>query len=160
MLRNLLQLLILFCISQTFFNKHTIAQSHVQTDKALFSLLSSEQTGISFENKVPVYERMNVLISQYHYNGGGVAVGDINNDGLADIFFVQNFGPDKLYLNKGNLQFEDISEKAGIQGRMSWETGAVMVDVNHDGWTDIYVSRSGLLRARTIQICCISIREI
>lgn len=109
-----------------------------------FTQLSASQTGVTFSNEVPVYEFMNVLISQYHYNGGGVALGDVNNDGLADLFFVKNFGPDKLYLNKGNMEFEDISAAAGIQGFQSWETGVTMVDINCDGWTDIYVCRSGL----------------
>ena len=109
-----------------------------------FTLLPASQTGVDFSNEVPVYEQMNVLLSQYHYNGGGVAIGDVNNDGLSDLFFVKNFGADKLYLNKGNFQFEDISKAAGIEGFQSWETGVTMVDINQDGWTDIYVSRSGL----------------
>lgn len=109
-----------------------------------FTQLPSTKTGVSFSNDVPVYEFMNVLISQYHYNGGGVAIGDLNNDGLDDLFFVRNFGPDKLYLNKGNMEFEDISVQAGIQGFQSWETGVTFVDINCDGWTDIYVCRSGL----------------
>lgn len=109
-----------------------------------FTRLSSTQTGVTFSNDVPVYEFMNVLISQYHYNGGGVAIGDFNNDGLADLFFVKNFGPDKLYLNRGNMEFDDISAEAGVQGFQSWETGVSLVDINCDGWTDIYVCRSGL----------------
>lgn len=109
-----------------------------------FSLLPASQTGIDFANEIPVYEKMNVLISQYHYNGGGVAIGDVNKDGLSDVFLVKNFGADKLYLNKGNFQFEDVSKAAGIEGSESWETGVTMVDINADGWLDIYVCRSGL----------------
>ena len=109
-----------------------------------FTQLPATHTGVTFSNDVPVYEFMNVLISQYHYNGGGVAIGDVNNDGREDLFFIKNFGPDKLYLNKGKMQFEDITAAAGVQGFQSWETGVTMVDVNCDGWTDIYVCRSGL----------------
>ena len=110
----------------------------------LFTRMSSEETGITFVNQVPVYEKMNVLISQYHYNGGGVAIGDLNQDGLQDLFFVRNFGPDQLYLNQGNFQFKEVAKAAGVEGYMSWETGVTLVDINHDGKTDIYVSRSGL----------------
>ncbi len=108
-----------------------------------FTLLDSTVTGINFVNSVPSYEQMNVLVSQYHYNGGGVAIGDINQDGLPDLFLNANFGPDRLYLNKGGFTFEDISRQAGIEGNMSWETGVNMVDINNDGFLDIYVCRSG-----------------
>ncbi len=110
-----------------------------------FQLLPSSATNIRFTNWVEPTARMNVFISPYFYNGGGVAVGDINNDGLSDIFFVANFGPDKLYLNKGNMIFEDISLSANVIGVKSWETGVTMCDINNDGWLDIYVSRSGLM---------------
>jgi hypothetical protein len=113
-------------------------------NQANFTLIPSNESGVTFKNEVPVYEHMNVLISQYHYNGGGVAIGDVNNDGLSDIFLVRNFGPDKLYLNKGNFQFEDISKAAKVEGFRVWETGVTMVDINNDGWLDIYVCRSGL----------------
>ncbi|MDN5213742.1 VCBS repeat-containing protein [Fulvivirgaceae bacterium BMA12] len=110
-----------------------------------FQLLPSSVTNIRFTNWVEPTARMNVFISPYFYNGGGVAVGDINNDGLSDIFFVANFGPDKLYLNKGDMIFEDISLSANVIGVKSWETGVTMCDINNDGWLDIYVSRSGLM---------------
>ena len=108
-----------------------------------FTLLDNAETGLTFTNQVPSFEQMNVLISQYHYNGAGVAIGDLNNDGLPEIFLNANFGPDKLFLNKGNLKFEDISDKSGVQGTMSWETGINMIDINNDGFLDIYVCRSG-----------------
>ena len=111
--------------------------------RPLFTLLDNQETGLNFVNEVPSFEQMNVLISQYHYNGAGVSIGDLNNDGLPEIFVNANFGPDKLFLNKGNLQFEDISKKAGIEGTMSWETGVNMVDINNDGFLDLFVCRSG-----------------
>ncbi|MDN5202183.1 VCBS repeat-containing protein [Fulvivirgaceae bacterium BMA10] len=110
-----------------------------------FQLLPSSKTNIQFTNWVKPTGEMNVFISPYFYNGAGVAIGDINNDGLPDIFFVANFGPDKLYLNKGNMVFENISLSAGVIGTKSWETGVTMVDINNDGWLDIYVCRSTLM---------------
>lgn len=95
-----------------------------------------------------VYEDLehSIINYIYYYNGGGVASGDINGDGLPDLFFVSNMGDNKLFLNKGNLNFEDISEKAGISGNSSWNTGVTMVDINNDGLLDIYVCAvSGLL---------------
>lgn len=112
--------------------------------QVLFSKVPSDRSGIKFQNTLTNYEKFNVFTSQYFYNGGGVAVGDINNDGLPDIFFTANHGPDKLYLNRGNLRFEDITQQAGVQGTVSWETGVAMSDINNDGWLDIYVSKSGL----------------
>ncbi|WP_417363413.1 VCBS repeat-containing protein [Galbibacter sp.] len=105
----------------------------------LFSNPSAQDTGIDFINTLTENDQMNILDYLYFYNGGGVAIGDINNDGLADIFFTSNQEKNKLYLNKGNLQFEDISGSAGIQGNSTWNTGAIMGDVNGDGLLDIYV---------------------
>src|SRR5215217_7104065 len=106
----------------------------------LFESLSSAKTHISFTNKLEKKERFNILYYLYYYNGGGVAIGDINNDGLSDIYFTANSkGHNKLYLNKGNFEFEDITPKAGVAGTSDWCTGVTMADVNGDGKLDIYV---------------------
>jgi hypothetical protein len=112
----------------------------------LFELLTPKQTNIKFGNHINETENANVLAYEYFYNGGGVAVGDINNDGLEDIFLVSNMGENKLYLNTGNLQFKDITNEGGkeLSGRPGgWKTGVTMADVNGDGWLDIYVCYSG-----------------
>ncbi len=109
----------------------------------LFQLLKPEETGIDFINNVVDGETFNILTYRNFYNGGGVAIGDINNDSLPDIYFTSNQGKNKLYLNKGNLQFEDITAKAGVAGIMDWSTGVTMADVNADGFLDIYVCNSG-----------------
>src|SRR5471030_3011511 len=109
-------------------------------DTTLFTLLPGSETGIHFENKIQDTDTLNILDYLYYYNGGGVAIGDINNDGLPDIYFTSNQGSNKLYLNKGNFQFEDITEKAGVQGKGNWKTGVTIADVNGDGLLDIYVS--------------------
>ncbi|MCH7887178.1 MAG: VCBS repeat-containing protein [Candidatus Marinimicrobia bacterium] len=109
----------------------------------LLTLLSPEHTNIHFNNRLPEFSEINILSYRYFYNGGGVAIGDINNDNLPDIYFTGNLVPNKLYLNKGNLQFEDITEKAGLEGKRGWTTGVTMVDINADGFLDIYVCRSG-----------------
>ena len=108
-----------------------------------FSLVASEQSNITFSNKVENQKDFNIFKYRNFYNGGGVAIGDINNDGLPDIYFTANMGENKLYLNKGNWVFEDISEAAGVQGNKPWSTGVVMVDINQDGLLDIYVSNAG-----------------
>jgi hypothetical protein len=109
----------------------------------LFSLLSSKQTGIDFNNVIVESNAQNVLAYEYMYNGGGVAIGDINNDGLEDIFFTANLKANKLYLNQGNFAFKDITKAANVGGRKDWKTGVTMVDINGDGWLDIYVCYSG-----------------
>lgn len=107
----------------------------------LFKQVNSSVTDIDFVNKVEGGPHLNLLYYLYFYNGGGVAVGDINNDGLTDLYFTANSkGNNKLYLNKGNFQFEDITEKAGVAGSSDWCTGVTMADVNGDGFLDIYVS--------------------
>ncbi|MDZ7606990.1 MAG: VCBS repeat-containing protein [Cyclobacteriaceae bacterium] len=117
-------------------------------DSALFTLLSSKETHVDFVNKVDDQEDFNVLKYRNYYNGGGVALGDINNDGLVDIYFTANMESNKLYLNKGNFVFEDITEKAGVAGSKPWSTGVTMADVNGDGWLDIYVCNSGDVSAQ------------
>ena len=107
----------------------------------LFTNLPSAKTNISFSNTLENKPLLNILYYLYYYNGAGVSVGDINNDGLVDIYFAANSkGHNKLYLNKGNFQFEDITEKAKVAGSADWCTGVTMADVNGDGYLDIYVS--------------------
>lgn len=108
---------------------------------ALFQLM--ENTGIEFSNDIHDTKDFNIFSYRNFYNGGGVAIGDINNDGLADVFFTANMKSNKLYLNKGNFQFEDITEKAGFTNKGKWGTGVVFVDINSDGWLDIYVCNAG-----------------
>ncbi len=110
-----------------------------------FVLLPPDSTGVDFTNKVPETPELNVLLYQYLHNGAGVSVGDINNDGLDDLFFTQNFGPNHLYLNLGDLKFKEIGREAGIGGKKGWSTGTTLVDINADGLLDIYVCRSGNL---------------
>lgn len=108
----------------------------------LFTSLSHKRTGIEFKNVIQDSETFNVLDYGYLYNGGGVSLGDVNNDGLPDIFFSGNLIKSKLYLNKGNFGFEDITDKAGVTCGGSWNTGVTMVDINGDGFLDIYVCSS------------------
>ena len=110
---------------------------------ALYTLLSPESTGIDFENRITDQAEFNIFNYRNFYNGGGVAIGDINNDQLPDIFFVSNMDSNRLYLNKGNFQFEDITRSAGVWGNMTWSTGVTMADVNNDGLLDIYLCNSG-----------------
>ncbi len=106
----------------------------------LFESVPAAQSGINFINKNEDTDSLNILDYLYYYNGAGVAVGDINNDGLPDLYFASNSNGNKLYLNKGNFVFEDITAKAGVAGHADWTTGVTMADVNNDGWLDIYVS--------------------
>jgi len=111
-------------------------------DVSLF-VLKDSSIGISFENTLNYTEDFNPYIYRNFYNGGGVAIGDINNDGLEDIYFTGNMVDNKLYLNKGNWQFEDITLKAGVSCPGVWSTGVTFVDINGDGFLDIYVCKSG-----------------
>ena len=115
----------------------------------LFSLMPASLTHADFTNHLDYDEQLknkfNIYTYRNFYNGGGVALGDINNDGLIDIFMTANMGPNSLYLNKGGFVFEDISDRAGIEGEDQWSTGVSIADVNGDGWADIYVCNSGNL---------------
>jgi hypothetical protein len=108
----------------------------------LFTKISSSSSNINFKNLLIEDDEFNVLSYPYFYNGGGVAVGDINNDGLIDVFFTGNMVKNRLYLNKGNMKFEDITPTSTVADKQGWCTGATMADVNADGWLDIYVCRS------------------
>src|SRR6516225_8028451 len=112
----------------------------------LFTL--EQNTGIDFNNKVTDGQLENGFTYRNYYNGGGVAIGDLNNDGLPDVFFTSNMGENKLYLNKGDFKFKDITATSGIKQDSMWSTGVVMVDINHDGWLDIYVCNAGHMKDR------------
>ena len=121
----------------------TFVTSCKKKEQTFFESLGSSKTNIDFVNKLENRDMFNILYYLYYYNGGGVAIGDINKDGLPDIYFTANSkGKNKLYLNKGDFVFEDITEKAGVQGTADWCSGVTMADVNGDGYVDIYVSAS------------------
>lgn len=111
--------------------------------QGLFESQSSRKTGVRFQNALKEDNINNILRYEYFYNGGGVAVGDINNDGLDDIYFTGNMVSNKLYLNQGDFKFKDITKEAGVSGKNTWTTGVTMVDINGDGLLDIYVCYSG-----------------
>jgi len=142
-IRLLILATILFSFTNCTDTKKSAAQEGGQLPQ--FSLISNTQTHIDFENKMEENLYFNFINYPYVYNGGGVAVGDINNDGLEDVYFTSNVGSNKLYLNKGDFTFEDITEKATVEDDKGWSTGVSMVDINHDGWLDIYVCKSGSL---------------
>lgn len=106
----------------------------------LFELLPPETTGVTFVNELPETPEFNIINYLNYYNGGGVAAGDIDGDGLPDLYFTSNLGPDRLYRNKGDFRFEDISQRAGVGEAPGWTTGVTMADVNGDGHLDIHVS--------------------
>ncbi len=123
--------------------QETQTQEKIESKNSLFQLKDPAITGINFKNKIVENLDINVIRYDYMYNGAGVGIGDFNNDGLKDIYFTGNQVDDRLYLNKGDFKFEDISAKAGIQKFHGWSTGVNVIDVNKDGWDDIYVCRSG-----------------
>lgn len=109
----------------------------------LFKQVPNNESGINFANILKESPTLNIISYEYFYNGGGVGLGDFNNDGLIDIYFSGNMQPGKLYLNKGNFKFEDITSKAGVKGKKGWKTGVSVADVNGDGFLDIYLCYSG-----------------
>jgi hypothetical protein len=110
--------------------------------KTLFISLASSETGITFNNIIVENDSINPLDVENMYNGGGVGVGDFNNDGLQDLFFSGNLVSNKLYLNTGDLEFDDITDEAGLTTKDKWSRGVAVVDINNDGWLDIYVSET------------------
>ena len=114
-----------------------------QQQVKLFQRISAAESGIDFTNAITESKEHNVFTYQYYYNGNGVAVGDVNNDGLTDVFITGNQTPSKLFINKGNFKFEDVTAEAGVAGKNAWRTGANMVDINGDWLLDIYVCYSG-----------------
>ncbi|TDB59851.1 FG-GAP-like repeat-containing protein [Arundinibacter roseus] len=113
------------------------------TDKQLFETLSAEETGLDFENRILDKKELNIFNYRNFYNGGGVAIGDVNGDGLADIYLTSNFESNKLFLNRGDWNFEDVTQEAGVGGNKGWSTGATFADVNGDGLLDMYVCNAG-----------------
>lgn len=129
-------------LSALFFSMLAVV-NNANGQQALFTLLPAKETNISFVNRVIETDSLHVMNYEYLYNGSGVGIADFNGDGLPDIFFSANAGDYKLYLNKGNLKFEDITNKAGVKGNGTWATGVSIADVNGDGLSDIYVCHSG-----------------
>jgi hypothetical protein len=117
--------------------------SYTAPEDARFERLSSEQTGVTFRNDLEMDPVMNIFNYMYFYNGGGVAVGDVNGDELPDLYFTSNQEDNRLYLNRGDFRFEDVTEAAGVAGQSGWTTGVNMADVNGDGRLDIYVCQLG-----------------
>ncbi len=132
-MKTINRLLLLF-----FFFLSTIAFGQL-----VFREMPLDETHIDYKNNLYESPELNVLTYQYYHNGGGVCIGDINNDGRPDIYFSSNMEPNRLYLNKGNFEFTDITDRAGVHGDRGWATGACMIDINNDGWLDIYAIKSG-----------------
>ncbi|MEL6864739.1 MAG: FG-GAP-like repeat-containing protein [Bacteroidota bacterium] len=120
------------CLSQT--------ACHLFSDPPLFKAIASNHSGIHFNNLVEETDTFNILTEQYIYNGGGIGLADFNNDQLLDIFFTGNLVPNQLYLNKGNFQFDEVGQQANIQMPQAWSSGVSVVDINNDGWMDLYIS--------------------
>ena len=139
MISRILQRLVLPAISFFIFPNRSISQD---ANAPLFQLLTASQTGIRFNNSIFESDTINILNQANIYNGGGVGIGDFNKDGLMDIYFAANMTPNKLYLNKGAMKFDDITQAAGVTGEGRWCTGVSVVDINADGLQDIYVSAS------------------
>ncbi|MFY9159247.1 VCBS repeat-containing protein [Aquirufa ecclesiirivi] len=126
-----------------FFSFSIVLFSCSTKEDTLFEELPASETGIDFVNRSLDRKDFNIFNYRNFYNGGGVAIGDVNNDGLSDLFVTSNFEDNKLYLNKGSMHFEDITQKAGISGKKFWSTGVTFADINGDGLMDIYVCNSG-----------------
>lgn len=118
-------------------------KSETSKQNTLFQKIDSSQSGLTFRNDLLFDEKFNIFTYRNYYNGGGVALGDVNNDGLLDIYLSSNMGQNKLYINEGDFKFKDVTAESGVGGTRAWSTGVAMVDVNGDGFLDIYVCNSG-----------------
>ena len=149
--------LLFFCIlliSCNNNNSYKVLGQHNEkkaSSSTQFSLIPSNQSSINFSNTVKETEALNFLNYSNIYNGGGVATADFNNDGLVDVFFVANQLSNKLYLNKGDFKFKDITPGSGLEDAEGWSTGVSVVDINNDGWLDIYVCKSGEIKNNTLR---------
>ncbi|MEM6963286.1 MAG: VCBS repeat-containing protein [Bacteroidota bacterium] len=145
MIKSTIKILTLFllvlCLGCDSSSTNTASTASSKTP--LFELVPSQTSGVTFNNRIQENFKNFFARFNYVYNGGGVAIGDINNDGLADIYFTGNEVANQLYLNKGNFQFDNITLTAGVDEKTGWHNGVVMADVNADGWLDIYVCRGG-----------------
>ena len=137
----MLKLLCYFTLFSIFF------LSACKQKKILFREVKSSESGIHFNNEIKEDQELNVLYYEYIYNGGGVGIGDFNNDSLPDIYFTGNRVPNKLYINKGKMKFEDVTEAAGVTGNGTWCKGVTIVDITNDGLDDIYVNAAVMLPA-------------
>ena len=131
-----LSLFLLSCLLASCSDKEKEAQP-------IFEKIDPAYSGVDFRNDLTFSNDFNIYTYRNFYNGGGVGLADFNNDGLLDLFFTANQNSNRLFLNKGNFQFEDVTEKAGVKGKSNWSTGVALADVNADGWMDIYVCNSG-----------------
>jgi len=118
-------------------------KSETSKPNTLFQKIDSSQSGLTFRNNLLFDEKFNIFTYRNYYNGGGVALGDVNNDGLLDIYLSSNMGENKLYINEGDFKFKDVTAESGVRGTRAWSTGVAMADVNGDGFLDIYVCNSG-----------------
>ena len=142
-----IKLLFLFCVIAIFFFCCN-GKSETENTGLLFTKLSSVKTNINFSNLISYNEEFNPYTFRNFFNGGGVAIGDVNNDGLPDVFFCSNQQSNKLYLNKGSFKFDDVTAKASVGSDSVWSTGVTMADVNGDGLLDIYVCKSGDIKGQ------------
>ena len=146
--KNIILLVLTLCIIAISCKKETGSDKHqeIKNDTPLFTEIGTKDSGIDFKNIIHQTNEFNFMNYMYIYTGAGVAVGDIDNDGLDDIYLVSNFSKNKLYKNKGNFSFEDITEKSHTQSFSGFDSGVTMLDVNNDGYLDIYLCKAGSLK--------------